>query len=380
MAQFLTTIEINSNIEKLIKSAKNELILISPYIQLSSRNRKFLADQKNILKDGIHIVYRKDKYVLPPEEVDWLKTQSHIHPSTCENLHAKCYLNEEFCIISSLNLLDSSQTNNYEMGVLINKHEDEKLYKEAYAEAIKILGKSKEVNNVAPETPSAKPEQKIKTNNNYEKLTTYKLAEKLGIKDNDLKEKLVSLGYLEFRDGKHQITEKGKATGGEDRISRKDSNVYFLWSADFNPYIIKKLSTAELARKLDFPTNIMTVRLLQLGYLEARDKKVYLTEKGKLSGGELRPVESGYNCFWSENIVLTIEKINSVELAKRKGITTNEVIDKLVKSGYLKKEIGRLISPDKYYLTEKGINIGIEEKDSGSIREVRFIYPENIQF
>ena len=39
----------------------------------------------------------------------------------CKNLHAKCYLNESTCIISSLNLYEFSQVNNNEMGVLIEK-------------------------------------------------------------------------------------------------------------------------------------------------------------------------------------------------------------------------------------------------------------------
>ncbi len=44
--------------------------------------------------------------------------------SFCKNLHAKCYLNESECIISSLNLYEFSQINNNEMGILIRKYED----------------------------------------------------------------------------------------------------------------------------------------------------------------------------------------------------------------------------------------------------------------
>ncbi|MFI3217868.1 MAG: hypothetical protein QX189_01945 [Methylococcales bacterium] len=67
-------------------------------------------------------------------------------------------------------------------------------------------------------------------------------------------------------------------------------------------------------------------------------------------------------------------------MAKKLGITTDELIDKLVKSEYLKKDIGWLIFPHSYYLTEKGKNAGIEETEISFTNEDRFLYPENISF
>ena len=49
---------------------------------------------------------------------------NYVRISFCKNLHAKCYLNEESCIVSSLNLYEFSQVNNNEMGILISKDED----------------------------------------------------------------------------------------------------------------------------------------------------------------------------------------------------------------------------------------------------------------
>jgi hypothetical protein len=60
------------------------------------------------------------------------------------------------------------------------------------------------------------------------KLTSSKLAQKLGIKTSELIERLVALGLLELREGKTFITQKGKEAGGEFRMSPK-FGPYFLW-------------------------------------------------------------------------------------------------------------------------------------------------------
>ena len=60
------------------------------------------------------------------------------------------------------------------------------------------------------------------------KLTSSKLAQKLGIKTSELIERLVEHGLLELREGKPFITAKGKEAGGECRVSPK-FGPYFLW-------------------------------------------------------------------------------------------------------------------------------------------------------
>lgn len=204
MAKFLNTSKTISELEDLINNAEKELILISPYLKLTDKLRDLLAD-KNRLKVDMRIVYGKTE--LATEEMNWLKTQAYIRVSFYKDLHAKCYLNEKFCIITSLNLLEYSINNNYEMGVLIenrdNDDEETKLYKETYDEAKRIIRNSKDVNNTSPEIVVRKPEQSIKTNNSFEKLTTSKLAQKLKLKTDELIEKLITFGYLEIRDNNH---------------------------------------------------------------------------------------------------------------------------------------------------------------------------------
>ena len=231
MAKFLNTSATNYFLEEIIKDAKDRLILISPFLKLNDRIKELLAD-KNRLKIDVRIVYGKSE--LQPEEINWLKELTYIRTSFCKNLHAKCYMNEEFCIITSLNLYEFSQINNNEMGVLIRRTDDAELYKDAYEESQRIIRISEEV-RISLERISNEPESKPETEETLpDKLTTSKLAKKLGMKTNDLTEKLVQSGFLESREGKYYITNKGKDVGGEFRMSPK-FGPYFLWPENMQP-------------------------------------------------------------------------------------------------------------------------------------------------
>lgn len=228
MAKFLNTSATNYFLEELIKEAKDRLILISPFLKLNDRMKELLAD-KNRLKIDVRIVYGKSE--LQPEEINWLKELTYIRTSFCKNLHAKCYLNEELCIITSLNLYEFSQINNNEMGVLIRRADDTDLYKDAYEEAQRIIRISEEV-RISLERVSNEVESKHDAEESNDKLTSSKLAQKLGIKTNDLMEKLLAGGYLELKENKHYLTTKGKEAGGEFRMSPK-FGPYFLWPESF---------------------------------------------------------------------------------------------------------------------------------------------------
>jgi phosphatidylserine/phosphatidylglycerophosphate/cardiolipin synthase-like enzyme len=224
MAKFLNTSATNYFLEELIKDAKDRLILISPFLKLNDRMKELLAD-KNRLKIDVRIVYGKSE--LQPEEINWLKELTYIRTSFCKNLHAKCYLNEELCIITSLNLYEFSQINNNEMGILIRRSDDSDLYKDAYEEAQRIIRISDEV-RISLERVSSEAESKPDAEDSTGKLTSSKLAQKLGIKTNEFVDKLVVSGHLEVREGKHYLSDKGKEIGGEFRMSPR-FGPYFLW-------------------------------------------------------------------------------------------------------------------------------------------------------
>ena len=228
MAKFLNTSGTNFFLEELIKNAKERLILISPYLRLNDRIKELLED-KDRLKIDIRIVYGKSD--LHPDEIKWMQKLDYVRVSFCKNLHAKCYMNESECIISSLNLYEFSQVNNNEMGILVRNYEDNEVFKDAYEEAQRIIRISDEVRITLDEVKAeASPVSEMKESEEeiiFTKLTTAKLAAKVGIKTPDLLEKLVNKGYLNLTEnGKHFLTDSGKAIGGEFRTGQY--GIYFL--------------------------------------------------------------------------------------------------------------------------------------------------------
>ncbi|GAF81802.1 unnamed protein product, partial [marine sediment metagenome] len=128
MAKFLTTLETSAKIEKIIREAKEELTLITPYLKLTQIffDRLKDADNRNV---RTKLVYGKEE--LNPDDLERLKELKNLELNFCENLHAKCYFNENLMVITSLNLHEFSQTNNREMGVQIKLKEDTKLFNDA---------------------------------------------------------------------------------------------------------------------------------------------------------------------------------------------------------------------------------------------------------
>lgn len=226
MAKFLNTSAINYFLEEIIKSTKERLILISPFLKINERIKELIED-KNRLKIDVRIVYGKNE--LQPDEIKWLKELSYIRTSFCKNLHAKCYMNEEMCIITSLNLYEFSQINNNEMGILIQRTEDKELYKDSYEEAQRIIRISDEI-RISVETIEKESENEEENNKNS-KITTSRLAKQLGLKTIELLQKLVEAGYLEPQGERFFLTQKGIDCGGEFRKSPK-FGPYFIWPED----------------------------------------------------------------------------------------------------------------------------------------------------
>jgi phosphatidylserine/phosphatidylglycerophosphate/cardiolipin synthase-like enzyme len=237
MAKFLNTSATNYFLEEMIKDASDRLILISPFLKLNDRMKELLAD-KNRLKIDVRIVYGKSE--LQPQEIEWLRGLTYIRTSFCKNLHAKCYMNENMCIVTSLNLYEFSQVNNNEMGVLILRAEDGQLYKDAYEEAQRIIRISDEVRisleRVAnePEAGTSDDDKNADDENAGDKLTTSKIAQKLGLKTAQFLERATAQGYLALNADKHALTPKGEQAGVEF-VAKSRFGPYFLWPQGFNP-------------------------------------------------------------------------------------------------------------------------------------------------
>jgi phosphatidylserine/phosphatidylglycerophosphate/cardiolipin synthase-like enzyme len=140
MAEFLTTRGTSLQIENIINNAKGRLVLISPFIRFPETLHQSLrhADRKGV---KMTLVYGKRE--LRADESKPLTELKNISLYFLENLHAKCIFNEECMVITSMNLYDSSEQTNREMGVLITKKDDGKAFREAVQEARLIVDLAK---------------------------------------------------------------------------------------------------------------------------------------------------------------------------------------------------------------------------------------------
>jgi len=228
MAKFLNTSAANYYLEEIIRLAHNRLILLSPFLKLNDRVKELLED-RNRLKVDVRLIYGKNE--LQPEEINWLRSLASIRTNFCRNLHARCYLNEDLCLVTSLNLFDFSQANNNEVGILIARHEDPELFQSATDEAQRLIRMSDEVRMSVEKVKQVSEDNAPHADEEQEsvgKLSTSRLAKKLGLKTQELTDHLVHLGAIEISDGQKQITPLGRRLGGELRVSAR-FGPYFLW-------------------------------------------------------------------------------------------------------------------------------------------------------
>ena len=235
MTKFLNTSATNYYLEELIKQTRERLIIISPFLKFNDRIKELLED-KDRMKIDVRLVYGKSE--LAPQEINWLRSLEFVRTSFCQNLHAKCYLNEEAAIITSMNLYDFSQVNNNEMGIYILRTSEPELYMETYEEAQRLIRVSDQVRlsaeKIEEKVEEGAPEKKKEKDDSqnggvrYDKLTTSKIAKSLGMKTKELINDLVSKGLLERDGDKFKLTDKGKDAGGEFRFSKR-FGPYFLW-------------------------------------------------------------------------------------------------------------------------------------------------------
>ena len=157
MATFLDKEKAVSALKDLIKNAEQTLILISPYLKLS-RDFKELLTYRNNKGKTTTVVFGKQE--LNPDEMAFLYEQRLVILKYNENLHSKCYVNDENMIITSLNLYEFSMANNKEMGILIDKNDtaDSKLFNDAMKDVDYIVETSQPF-KINPSKPEYIPNQ-----------------------------------------------------------------------------------------------------------------------------------------------------------------------------------------------------------------------------
>jgi len=170
MAKYLTGKDTQAILEKIIMNAEKTLILVSPYISLTGMLflRIKAAAEKGV---RIKIIYRVDQ--VKKEELNRLSGVKNIELKYIPDLHAKCFFNEKEMIITSLNLLETSEKN-WEMGVHISRVNDKEIFEAAMNDVQTIFMDSgsitqKTIKNKAKEykTNSSKPKPKPKSTDGY---------------------------------------------------------------------------------------------------------------------------------------------------------------------------------------------------------------------
>jgi hypothetical protein len=126
---------ISGEIMTLIEEADEKLILISPYYKIRKWYKllKRLNAVKN--KDIEITVYVRENERESMDEILEIGFQ----PIPIPNLHAKLYLNEKYAIVSSMNLLLSSDTNSIDIGFKTENEQEYDQIWDYYVRYIKSL-------------------------------------------------------------------------------------------------------------------------------------------------------------------------------------------------------------------------------------------------
>ncbi len=133
MATYLDTARISSELMQLLREARERVVLVSFSLQVNVQIQERL---KTLSQSGkvseISIIYGRPE--LKGREMAWMAEVGALTLYQKENLHAKCYLNENKAIITSMNLYGYSQVNNVEMGMLITRMEDPDAFQNLWAD------------------------------------------------------------------------------------------------------------------------------------------------------------------------------------------------------------------------------------------------------
>ena len=158
MAKFLDGAGVQSALTEIIKKTDQELCIVSPYLKIPIQTKNYLKSIDNHNRP-ITIIYRSD-FSLNDADVDFFDGLKNLELLHCENLHAKCYINEKEGLITSMNLHEHSQTHNWEMGVRFSKQHDQEIYDDVVQE-LGLLG-SQTKSYIPAKKAVAEPRQQYK--------------------------------------------------------------------------------------------------------------------------------------------------------------------------------------------------------------------------
>lgn len=122
MAEFLNKDKLVEWIPKIIKTSQKELIIVSPYIQIS---KEIFSLLENANERGVEITLIYKEGELSQKEKGKFNELNNVNLLYHSNLHSKCLYNERYLLLTSMNLYEYSQRHNREMGVLFRRTNEE---------------------------------------------------------------------------------------------------------------------------------------------------------------------------------------------------------------------------------------------------------------
>lgn len=155
MTQFFSDDEISSLILKIVRGARKELFLVSPYLKLWGQLKDELALAKR-RGTAISVVARDSEVAGNDEDSPWLRDQG-IRLLAVRGLHAKVYFNEGTMAVGSMNLTASSAQNSHEVALMVTDPETVRQLRDYVLDRLIPLAMSPDVGNSRPDRGRQQP-------------------------------------------------------------------------------------------------------------------------------------------------------------------------------------------------------------------------------
>lgn len=136
--KIIGTNEIVKNIPKTIRGSKQFLCIVSPFLDIDDHYLNLIKQKAN---SGIKVIVICGKTALKKIELFKLNSINNLELYFCISLHAKFFFNQDYAVMSSMNLYKASE-DNFEVGVLLSKKYDERAYDDLGKRFYELLNKS----------------------------------------------------------------------------------------------------------------------------------------------------------------------------------------------------------------------------------------------
>lgn len=161
-AEFLSSVGVSYQIDRLISEATGEIVIFCPELKLheSIILRFQQADQRNV---RVTLLYGKDRNQIKGQQ--WFKDFKNLRILYHDKLNTGVYRNEKELIVTSHGLAEMTSGINLDMGVLITKLRDRKAYEDGIYEQELLIEHAEEVfagANFEKLEESSNPEEIIK--------------------------------------------------------------------------------------------------------------------------------------------------------------------------------------------------------------------------